>query len=68
MGQTIGYVGKVNSGCCEPMLHFELYSGKLTGALTQSGTKFQRRKDLVNPSALLTELEKLKFGVAYPSP
>ncbi len=64
-GQTIGYIGKVNSGCCTPMLHFEMYSGTATGSLTQSGNKFQRRKDLLDPSADLTHWEKLKFGQAY---
>jgi len=64
-GQTIGYVGKVNSGCCTPMLHFELYSGTASGSLTQSGNSFQRRKDLIDPTQLLSGWEKLKFGVSY---
>ncbi len=63
--QTVGYIGKVNSGCCEPMLHFEMYSGTASGPLTQSGTKFVRRKDLLDPSAYLTDWEKLKFGKSY---
>ena len=32
-GATVGFMGKVNSNCCEPILHFELYSGKKSGAL-----------------------------------
>lgn len=64
-GQVIGYIGKVNSNCCTPMLHFELYSGTSSGSLTQSGNKFQRRRDLMDPSALLTEWEKAKFGTSY---
>lgn len=65
-GQTIGYIAKVNSGCCEPMLHFEMYTGKLRGALSQrNGTKYQRRKDLMDPSAILTQLEKQKFGESW---
>lgn len=64
-GQTVGYIGKVNSNCCEPMLHFEMYTGTATGSLSQSGNAFQRRKDLMDPSNLLTEWEKTKFGTAY---
>lgn len=64
-GQVVGYVGKVNSGCCKPMLHFELYSGKGKGALSQSGNKFQRRSDLINPTSYLTDWEKVQFGVSY---
>lgn len=66
LGQVVGYVAKVNSGCCEPMLHFEMYTGKATGTLTQrKGSKYQRRKDLMDPSALLTTWEKQKFGQSY---
>jgi murein DD-endopeptidase MepM/ murein hydrolase activator NlpD len=64
-GQTVGYMGKVNSNCCEPMLHFEMYSGTASGALTQSGNSFRRRSDLIDPSAYLTEWEKAKFGTNY---
>src|SRR5690606_7650455 len=27
-GQIVGYIKRVNSGCCKPMLHFELYDAK----------------------------------------
>ncbi len=64
-GQTIGYIGTVNSGCCSPMLHFEMYSGKATGALSQGGNKFQRRSDLIDPSVPVTQWEKAQFGVSY---
>lgn len=64
-GQTVGYVGKVNSGCCQPMLHFEMYSGTAKGALSQSGNKFNRRQDLMDPTDLLSEWEKLRFGESY---
>lgn len=64
-GQVIGYVGKVNSGCCTPMLHFELYSGKSTGALTRSGNKYVRRSDLVNPTQDLRGWEMKTFGKSY---
>ncbi len=64
-GQNIGFVGTVTSGCCNPMLHFELYQGTATGALTQGGNKFNRRSDLIDPTSLLTEWEHDKFGVSY---
>lgn len=64
-GQTIGYIGKVNSGCCTPMLHFELYSGSLTGSLTQGGNGYQRRQDLIDPTNLLMDWEKAKFGQSH---
>lgn len=60
-GQAIGYIGKVNSNCCNPMLHFELYSGSATGPLTQSGTAFDRRRDLIDPSHYLLDWQKAKF-------
>lgn len=61
-GQVIAYMGKVNSNCCEPMLHFELYSGKRSGSLTVSGNRYQRRSDLMNPTKHLRAWEKGKFG------
>ncbi len=57
-GQTVGYMGKVNSNCCEPMLHFELYSGKKSGSLSQSGNKYNRRSDLMNPTKYLKSWER----------
>jgi hypothetical protein len=50
-GQTVGYMGKTS--CCQPMLHFELYSGAKTGSLTTSTKPYQRRSDLMNPTAYL---------------
>lgn len=61
-GQTIAYMGKVNSNCCEPMLHFELYSGRRSGSLTVGGNKYQRRSDLMNPTKFLRSWEERKFG------
>jgi len=62
-GQTVGYIKTVNSGCCDPMLHFEMYSGKGSGPLTQRWRKgFQRRSDLEDPTAVLRKLEKATFG------
>lgn len=65
-GQRVGYVGKVNSGCCSPMLHFELYSGKLRGPLTQNNTAingiyYNRRQDLINPTQYLLEWQNETF-------
>lgn len=61
MGQEIGTIGKVNSGCCKPMLHFELYSGKKKGSLNGSGP-YQRRSDLLNPTDYLIKWERNTFG------
>ena len=58
-GDVIAYVGKMHRSS---MLHFEMYSGKMSGGLTQKSQKlgktmkdapFQRRKDLVNPAPYL---------------
>jgi murein DD-endopeptidase MepM/ murein hydrolase activator NlpD len=59
-GQIVGYMGKVNSKCCEPMLHFELYTGKKTGSLSQrgKGNKYHRRSDLVDPTKYLLRWEQ----------
>ncbi len=66
MGDRLGYIGKVNSGCCEPMLHFELYSGKLKGPLSQAGAEvngvaYGRRRDLINPTYYMTKWQDAKF-------
>jgi len=61
MGQRVGYMGKVNSNCCRPMLHFELYSGKGKGPLSQGGNKFKRRSDLLDPTLYLLKWESGKF-------
>jgi hypothetical protein len=63
-GQRLGYIGKVNSGCCEPMLHFELYSGSMSGRL-KGGGKYKRRADLLNPTKFLQSWEQKKFGTSY---
>jgi murein DD-endopeptidase MepM/ murein hydrolase activator NlpD len=60
-GQLIGYIKKVNSrNVKNPMLHFELYTGKGSGPLTveKRGNKFQRRSDLINPTQYLAQWEK----------
>jgi len=61
MSERIGYMGKVNSNCCRPMLHFELYKGTARGALTTGGSGFQRRSDLLNPTQYLLKWESEKF-------
>lgn len=64
-GQTnIAKMGKVNSNCCTPMLHFEMYSGKGRGNLTTGGNKYLRRSDLINPTAYLQRWEAKTFDVA----
>ena len=66
MGDRLGYIGKVNSGCCVPMLHFELYSGKLRGPLSQAGAKingvlYARRRDLIDPTKYMLKWQNEKF-------
>jgi len=57
MGQRLGYIGKVNSGCCRPMLHFELFKGTKRGSLSTSSGRFRRRSDLLNPTEYLLRWE-----------
>lgn len=64
-GQVVGYMGQVNSGCCEPMLHFELYSGTGHGPMLGWRNAYKRRPDLINPTAYLQRWEKAKFGQSY---
>jgi murein DD-endopeptidase MepM/ murein hydrolase activator NlpD len=68
-GDLIGYMKATKSkrGYNHPMLHFELYTGKRTGALTPPAdldlpnenylTAFKRRADLINPTAYLLKWE-----------
>ena len=61
MGDVIAYVGLLSTG--SSMLHFELYSGSLKGPLTNRAIPpCQRRKDLVNPTKLMEQLQKAAFG------
>ena len=60
-GQIIAYVGRLDTGAS--MIHFELYSGKATGPLTERGRlPYQRRRDLLNPSDLIDRLSRASFG------
>ena len=56
-GETVGYMGKVDSDCCSPMLHFEMYKGTQSGSLSSGGNKYQRRSDLMNPTSYLEKWE-----------
>lgn len=61
-GQRVGFIGRVNSGCCRPMLHFELYAGTMEGDLTDSSESiFQRREDLLDPTNFLLRWQEMKF-------
>ncbi|WP_413291469.1 peptidoglycan DD-metalloendopeptidase family protein [Bdellovibrio sp. HCB337] len=65
-GQEIGRIGKVSSGCCLPMLHFELYKGTTAGSLTRyRRPPYDRRSDLMDPTPLLRQWEKAQFGSSY---
>jgi murein DD-endopeptidase MepM/ murein hydrolase activator NlpD len=61
MGQRIGHMGKVNSNCCRPMLHFELFEGSKPGSLSQSSTRYKRRSDLMDPTTYLHNWENENF-------
>jgi murein DD-endopeptidase MepM/ murein hydrolase activator NlpD len=55
-GQVIAYVGKMLT---MSMLHFEVYANTLNGPLTARRNKpYQRRADLVDPTALLDRLAR----------
>lgn len=55
-GQHIGYIDHLK------MLHFELYSDKVSGPLTQRGkNKYSRRSDLMDPTPFLVKWEELSF-------
>lgn len=60
-GDLLGYVKATTKrrGFNPPMLHFELYSGKVKGALTvaKGGGAYQRRSDLMNPTPYLQKWE-----------
>lgn len=61
-GQLIARIGKTT--CCDPMLHFELFSGAKKGSLSGGG-KYKRRSDLMNPTEYLRRWEKKLFGTSY---
>lgn len=56
----VGFIGKLNNNCCNPMLHFELYSGRGTGKLTvkESSGMYKRRWDLLDPTNYLKDWEQ----------
>ena len=62
MGNVIAHVGQQSTtGFC--MLHFEMYTGKATGALTEPlNEPYERRSDSENPSTFVSKLHKLTFG------
>jgi murein DD-endopeptidase MepM/ murein hydrolase activator NlpD len=50
-GQVIAYVGRLH---VDSMLHFEIYSGRANGPLTQrNNPPYQRRADLLDPTPFL---------------
>ena len=67
-GDRVGYMGQVNNGCCEPMLHFELFIGTLKGPLSQDGVnpvdgkRYNRRNDLLNPTPYLLKWQNEQFN------
>lgn len=67
-GQHIAYIGQLESG--DSMLHLEMYAGTKTGPLTQPGTDYKRRGDLIDPTpyldraVLLETLERVSPAAA----
>ena len=64
-GQQIATMGDLDIGSGWSMLHFELYSGELSGSLTQSGNRsylhvpdgsYQRRGDLMDCTPFLLDI------------
>jgi murein DD-endopeptidase MepM/ murein hydrolase activator NlpD len=51
-GQKIGEVSKL-AGLDISMIHFEMYSGTLSGPLTLQSGPFKRRADLMDPTEIL---------------
>ncbi len=51
-GQKIGEVSQL-AGLDISMVHFEMYSGSLSGALTVATGPFKRRADLIDPTEIL---------------
>jgi murein DD-endopeptidase MepM/ murein hydrolase activator NlpD len=51
-GQRIASVGKL-TGIAASMIHFEMYTGKGRGELTQPRGPFRRRSDLMDPTEQL---------------
>ncbi len=65
-GQTVGLISKVNSGCCTPMLHFELYKGTSRGPLTRYRVPpYDRRPDVIDPTNYIRKWEKAQYGKSY---
>lgn len=65
-GQTVGLIGKVNSGCCLPMLHFEMYKGTSRGPLSRyRSPPYDRRPDVMDPTDYVRKWEKAQFGKSY---
>ncbi|MCC6137326.1 MAG: M23 family metallopeptidase [Bdellovibrionaceae bacterium] len=55
-GQHIGNIGSLR------MLHFEIYSDKVDGPLTQlNNGEYWRRSDLLNPTPLLNKWQEMTF-------
>lgn len=70
-GQTVGYIAQIRTRrgtLLNPMLHFEMYSGRARGPLTvkgRAGGRYQRRSDLLNPTEDLRQWERRTFGRSY---
>ena len=64
-GQIIGRVGKIDGGI-QSMLHFEMYTGKETGPLTnKKNPPFQRRLDLMDPTDFLNKVKDGELKISF---
>jgi murein DD-endopeptidase MepM/ murein hydrolase activator NlpD len=78
-GEKLGYVQQIitrKGNVLTPMLHFELYSGELSGALSLNrrtpqnkrgnyNSSYKRRKDLLDPTPYMQKWERAMFGSSY---
>lgn len=62
-GDSVGQIGKTH--CCTPMLHFEMYDGRAGNASLSGGGAYRRRWDLMNPTSLVRQMERARFGASY---
>lgn len=65
-GAMLGKVAKLaGMGNIHPMLHLEMFSGKGSGKLTQTGNAYRRRSDLVDPTAFLDRLRLMHYAATW---
>lgn len=53
-GQVLGKISKL-TGIVNTMIHFEMFSKKATGELTNNSSPYNRRSDLIDPTPFLDQ-------------